>query len=49
MYVPVAADLHLAPDEAQVWYCWTDECLMDGRAELYRSLLSAEESARLER
>lgn len=47
--MPAATAFHLAPDEAQVWYCWTDECLMDGRAELYRSLLSAEESARLER
>lgn len=39
--------LTLEPGEVHVWYCWTAQCLQRGLADYYRSLLSAEEQARL--
>ncbi|WP_313918263.1 4'-phosphopantetheinyl transferase superfamily protein [Tahibacter sp.] len=41
------APLTLEPGEVHVWYCWTAQCLQRGLADYYRSLLSAEEKARL--
>ena len=41
--------LNLEPGEAHVWYCWTRDCDSDTLRASYRSLLSAEEAARLER
>ena len=41
------APLALEPGEVHVWYCWTAQCLQRGLADYYRSLLSAEERARL--
>ncbi|MCQ4165456.1 4'-phosphopantetheinyl transferase family protein [Tahibacter harae] len=41
--------LNLEPGEAHVWYCWTRDCDSETLRASYRSLLSAEEAARLER
>jgi len=43
----LSTPLTLEPGEVHVWYCWTAQCLQRGLADYYRSLLSAEERARL--
>ncbi len=49
MRLATAPPLSLAQDESHVWYCWTDACLDEGRAEAYRALLSADEAERMAR
>lgn len=42
-------DAQLSPGQFDVWYCWTRECLDSGLEDYYRSLLTEDELARMQR